>query len=85
MGLTSSIFIYVAGVAASALLFKALHKRVSVAVAEGLAIMVLLLSLYPLVQWMSVSHSQSFMKYALLSFAGALASALIIFILQRRD
>ena len=84
MGFTASILVYIAGVIASALTFSILRKRTHVALAEGSAMMILLVLLYPLVEWMSESRRQSFIKYALLCFAGALASALILFIIQKR-
>ncbi|HMF55462.1 MAG TPA: hypothetical protein VK619_03810 [Pyrinomonadaceae bacterium] len=84
MSFTASILVYIAGVILSALIFGLLRKRTHVAVAEGAAMMILLLSLYPLVRWMSESQRQSFMKYALLSLTGALVSAVILFIMQKR-
>lgn len=85
MGFIASILIYMAGVGLSAFIFSRLRKRMHVALAEGSAVMILLLSLYPLVRWMSESPGQSFMKYALLCFAGAVASALALFIMQKRS
>jgi hypothetical protein len=74
-----------AGVSLSALIFSRLRKRMHVALAEGSAVMILLLSLYPLVRWMSESPRHSFINYALLCFAAAVAAALALFILQKRS
>lgn len=85
MGFIASILVYMAGVSLSAFIFSRLRKRTHVVVAEGSAVMILLLSLYPLVRWMSESLRHSFMKYALLCFAGAVVSALALFIMQKRS
>ncbi len=85
MGFIASILVYVTGALFSAFIFSRLRKRMHVAVAEGSATMVLLLSLYPLVRWMSESPRQSFINYALLCFAAAVAAALALFIMQKRS
>jgi hypothetical protein len=74
MNLTASIIIYVAGIAASTLIYDWLRHRLSEAIALGAMVIFLSLTTYPLMFWITDGPYQSFTTNLIWSVIGGLVA-----------
>lgn len=74
MSLITSIIIYAAGIAIAALFYDLLRRRISEAIALGVMVMALTLTMYPLTFWITDGPRQSFTTYLIWSVIGGLTA-----------
>ncbi len=72
MSLTTSIILYAAGAVVAGLIGRLLRRHVSEAIAMGVSLMVIFLTMYPLTIWIAHGPRQNFGMYIIWSAIGAL-------------
>jgi hypothetical protein len=74
MSLTASIIIFGVGIAIAALTYGLLRHRISEAIALGVSVTVMSLTMYPLTFWITHGPYQSFTMYLTWSVLGGLSA-----------